>query len=331
MVQVRRQNERSSVRVRLWILFALSVLLLVVQLNVNSNSSDDNEDQGTHAHMPSASNPDFNSSLKQEQILSKSRSSSSSTSSTSNEIKAHQRHNLNHNHKCQYKSYADLKPYETTPTAIQGQQLDPNGRRHMVTPPADTLTTLVCCSTTKGPLSIAVHHAWAPLGAQRFVDMVNDKYFESKVAMMRCIHNFLCQFGIAGIPSYNKKYKKSLKDDVNWMPKGPKFMTNEYGTKRYAKGYFGYAGGGENSRGNQFIVALGDHKRLGGGSPWEVPFGEAVGLDSYETLGKIETTYGEKGPNQGRLGREGSSEAIAKEFPKLDYITECVVVDVHAH
>ena len=227
-------------------------------------------------------------------------------------------------HKCSYKAISDLKPYEKTPTA--SKELDGNGRRHMVNPPKDTKITLVCCETTAGPLSVVVHHNWAPLGAERFLDMVKDEYFSSKVALMRCVKNFLCQFGIAGIPSLNKKYR-SFKDDPNWLLEGPTHMTNQFGTKRFARGYFAYAGGGKNSRSNQLIVALNDNKRLGGGSPWEVPFGEVVGEESYATLAAISTYYGEKGPKQGVLRREGSSENIAKEFPKLDYMTACVIAD----
>lgn len=88
-----------------------------------------------------------------------------------------------------------------------------------------------------------------------------------------------------------------------------------------------YAGGGKNSRSNQFIVALKDNERLGGGSPWEVPWGEVVGKESFTTLDRIYTGYGEKGPSQGRLSREGSSESIQQEFPRLDYILGCTLVD----
>lgn len=228
-------------------------------------------------------------------------------------------------HACSYKSLKDLQPYERHPKA--SEEADGNNRRHMVDPPSGGNISMVCCETTVGPMTIAVHHVWAPLGAQRFLDMVRDDYFSSRVAFMRCIRNFLCQFGIAGDPSLNKNYRKSIKDDPNWLPEGPDHKTNEYGVKRFPRGYFAYAGSGKNSRGNQLIVALKDQPRLGGGSPWEVPFGELVGAESYETLGKISTVYGEKGPNQGLLSREGSSENIAKQFPQLDYMTSCIVVD----
>ncbi|KAL9183850.1 hypothetical protein ACHAXT_004706 [Thalassiosira profunda] len=220
------------------------------------------------------------------------------------------------------RSLADLTPAELHP------QAGPD--RHIVTPPADDLSvSLVTCKTTVGYLHILVHPSWAPLGATRFLQMVNEQYFSTKVALMRCIKGFLCQFGIAGDPTRNKPYggKNNLQDDPNWLPEGPTHRHNELGVKRFGKGYFAYAGSGKNSRSNQLIVALKDNEGLGGGSPWEVPWGEAVGKESFETLDKIYTGYGDKGPSQGRLHREGSSKAIAEDFPELDYVLGCEVID----
>lgn len=143
---------------------------------------------------------------------------------------------------------------------------------------------------------------------------------------MRCIKNFICQFGIAGVPSYNKPYKQ-MQDDPNWLPEGPKHRKNELGVRRFGKGYLAYAGSGKNSRSNQLIVALADNGGLGGGSPWEVPWGEVVGEESFRTLDNIYTGYGEKGPSQGRLHKEGSSEGVQKDFPNLDYLLSCDVID----
>ncbi len=97
--------------------------------------------------------------------------------------------------------------------------------------------------------------------------------------------------------------------------------------KRFAKGYLAYAGGGRESRGNQLIMALEDNERLAGGSPWEVPWGELVSAESFETLGKIYTGYGENGPAQGQLGRVGMTPSMKQQFPLLDYVQSCVLVD----
>ena len=142
---------------------------------------------------------------------------------------------------------------------------------------------------------------------------------------MRCIKNFLCQFGLAGAAS--KPFDARIPDDPNWMKEGPDYRTNSAGVKRFAQGYLAYAGAGKDSRGIQLIVSLQSNPRLGGGSPWEVPWGELVGEHSFTTLSKIYTGYGDHGPSQGRLRREGASAEAVKEFPLLDYVLSCQVVD----
>lgn len=132
----------------------------------------------------------------------------------------------------------DLKPEELHPVA---------GKRHMITPPKGGKLSLVCCDTTKGPLAAVVHHSWAPLGAEHFMDMVTSQYFDSGVPMMRCMKDFLCQFGINSDPAVTKKFKSNIEDDPNWLPEGPKYRENSDGVKRFAKGYLAYAGGGKNS------------------------------------------------------------------------------------
>lgn len=202
------------------------------------------------------------------------------------------------------------------------------GKRHMVSPPHDTNITLVCCQTTAGPLSIAVHKSWAPIGAERFLNMVHANYFQSYVPLFRCIKNFICQFGLAGSSNFTKMFDGNLEDERQWLQEGPNGRVNSDGVKRFAKGYLAYAGGGRNSRSNQFIVALGDNRYLGGGSPWEVPWGEVVGKASFKTLDRIYTGYGDNGPGQGLLRKKGgANKEIINMFPKMDYINSCVVVD----
>ena len=97
--------------------------------------------------------------------------------------------------------------------------------------------------------------------------------------------------------------------------------------KRFAKGYLAYAGSGKNSRSNQLIVALESNGPLAGGSPWEVPWGELVGDTSFETLSNIYTGYGEDGPKQGMIRKNGMTEDMKLVFSKLDYINKCQLLD----
>jgi cyclophilin family peptidyl-prolyl cis-trans isomerase len=243
---------------------------------------------------------------------------------------------------CEYSHLRQLSNEQLHPTATS--------TRHIVDPPKDTNLSLVCCLTTAGPWNILVHHSWAPIGAQRFLDMVDAYYFDADqpvidntntirstkqgyvgVPFMRCIKNFLCQFGLGS--KLQHQFHTSIQDDPNWIPEGPKHRVNSIGVKRYNTGYMAYAGSGNNSRSNQLIVALDNNGPLGGGSPWEVPFGELVGDTSFTTLSKIYTGYDENGPSQALLYKMSSSdpfpilEQIQQNFPKLDYITSCTVVD----
>jgi cyclophilin family peptidyl-prolyl cis-trans isomerase len=223
---------------------------------------------------------------------------------------------------CPYRSWQDLTEREKDPTAM--------AHRHMVDPPKGGRRTLVCCQTSAGPWNIAIHHNWAPLGAQRFVDMVQADYFNNQnVPLMRCVRNFLCQFGLAGLAS--RQFQSTIADDPNWLPEGPTHRENDAGVKRFSVGYFAFAGARKSSGGsrtNQIIVALKDNGPLAGGSPWEVPWGELVGGHSFQTLSKVYTGYGEKGPSQALLHKENALEQVTTQFPKLDSIISCHVVDV---
>jgi peptidyl-prolyl cis-trans isomerase A (cyclophilin A) len=316
MVQIQRlkSNRRFSCKALLAIVLITLALLIISPLFLFKSSADTSNTSSSSITTSTATSHVTNLA-SEETLKSKLRNDTSGSSTTTSSKPSTP---------CEYKSLSDLKDYEAHPQV--SKDIDGNNRRHAYDPPQDGIVTLVCCSTSAGPMSVAVHNNWAPLGAGRFLDMVKSEYFSSKVALMRCIHNFLCQFGIAGDPKLNKNFR-SIEDDPNWLKEGPDYRTNSYGTKRFARGYFAYAGSGKGSRSNQLIVALNDNKLLGGGSPWEVPFGEVVGSESYDTLTKISTVYGDKGPNQGLLHREGSSAHVAELFPELDYVLSCNIVD----
>jgi peptidyl-prolyl cis-trans isomerase A (cyclophilin A) len=197
-------------------------------------------------------------------------------------------------------------------------------RKHIVPPPAGDVT-LVCCNTTAGVLNIEVHPFWASKGAARFLEMVSTDFFSSQVPLFRALRGFLIQFGLAGDPELHKLWHKkgNLEDDPTWLPLGPRGRSIN-GIFRYQKGYLGYAGAGKNSRGTQLIVALGDNQFLGGGSPWEVPWGQVVGEASMAVLDHIYTGYGEK-VSQGKIMNRGMAY-VKEEFPKVDVITGCHVI-----
>lgn len=251
---------------------------------------------------------------------------SSPSNQTNVDEQHHQQQQHHHDLLCPVLSISSLSEYELHPKAGITSSDNNNHGRHMVTPPDGGKLSLVCCKTTKGTFSALLHHRWAPIGVQRLVEMINDGYFSSsRIALFRCTD--ACQFGLAGNPNETRKYDKQIQDDVQWMPPGKDHRMNEYGVRRYPQGFWTYAGGGNHSRSNQFVITLKPNQFMGGGSPWEVPLGELVGEESFNVLPRLYTGYGEKGPSQGLLRREGTSERVLKEWPLLDYILSCHIVD----
>jgi len=226
------------------------------------------------------------------------------------------------------------------------------GRRWMVRPPTGGNLHLLCCETTKGPFRVLLHERWAPIGVPHLLEMMEGGYFEEEIPLFRCTD--ACQFGLSANRTLTKQFdRKSIPDDPLWLPTGPEHRfssgrepdrnnnSKNISIKRYPKGVLTHAGSGKNSRGVQFVLTLKPNKYMGGGSPWEVPLGEIVeaandgggsgGDGSADwvdvSVPDFYTGYGEKGPGQGLLGREGVTSSVREQWPLLDYVQRCSIVD----
>src|SRR5687767_8590578 len=88
--------------------------------------------------------------------------------------------------------------------AVPGNQGAPD-RQKLLTPTDPTFTvpapavSLVRLETTKGLVVIEVVRAWAPLGADRFVNLVRHGYYDD-ARIFRIRPKTWAQFGIAGDP-----------------------------------------------------------------------------------------------------------------------------------
>jgi cyclophilin family peptidyl-prolyl cis-trans isomerase len=204
------------------------------------------------------------------------------------------------------------------------------GSRWVVTPPSegDDLH-LICCQTTKGSLSILLHSAWAPIGVTHLLNMLGQGYFEQDIPLFRCTD--ACQFGLSSNTTRTKQFHPPIPDDPLWLPTGPQHQIRN-GITRYPKGVLTHAGGGPDTRSNQFVITLKPNKFMGGGSPWEVPLGEIVGssdgdVDKNNVLDRLYTGYGEKGPSQALLKNSGITMDIKEKWPLMDYIHSCHLLD----
>eukprot|EP00928_Gymnodinium_smaydae_P023068 TRINITY_DN19182_c0_g1_i1.p1 TRINITY_DN19182_c0_g1~~TRINITY_DN19182_c0_g1_i1.p1 ORF type:complete len:477 (+),score=47.38 TRINITY_DN19182_c0_g1_i1:64-1431(+) len=176
---------------------------------------------------------------------------------------------------------------------------------------------LVDCGTTKGNMTIAIFQNWAPHGVTRFLELVEDGFFSTMVALFRVSPNFITQFGISGDPTVTRKWRQkgTIPDDPHWQKRG------------FNRGWLSFAGSGSNSRTTQLFVAMGDSGL--GEALHEVPLGRVVqGMESvdrwYPGYGELQV-FGGRAPDQGRLEREGLSYT-KREYPDLDYITSCRIV-----
>ncbi len=162
---------------------------------------------------------------------------------------------------------------------------------------------------TCGDFDVEVMPDWAPLGVQRFLELVEQDFF-SEVRFFRVVKQprpFVAQFGISGTPSVADEWRsKTIKDD-------PAKESNRKGTLTFATS-------GPNSRTSQLFLNLADNAFLDTqGFP---PIGRVV--EGMDTVNAICGDYGEQ-PNQMRIQSSGNAYLQA-EFPKLDYIRRAFVL-----
>ena len=160
--------------------------------------------------------------------------------------------------------------------------------------------------TSKGDFLLQVNKDWAPLGAERFFQLVQSGFYDG-ARFFRVLSGFMAQFGIAGDPKVQSLWRMSpILDD-------PVKQTNSKGRITFAKS-------GANSRTTQVFINLVDNARLDSGG--FAPFGEVVnGMDVVE---RLYSGYGEGyprggGPKQDLIQMQGN-EYLEKDFPRLDLV-----------
>jgi len=167
-------------------------------------------------------------------------------------------------------------------------------------------------TTTKGDFVVEVTRAWAPLGADRFYNLVKNGFFDG-AAFFRVLPGFVAQFGLNPRPEVNRVWATAaIKDDPV--------------THGNLPGYLTFATAGRNTRTTQLFINLADNRNLD--SMGFAPFGKVV--EGMDVVQKFYSGYGEgapsgKGPDQGRITNEGKAY-LDKSFPLLDSIKAAVIV-----
>lgn len=166
--------------------------------------------------------------------------------------------------------------------------------------------------TTKGDIVIEVTRAWAPLGADRFYNLVKNGFY-TNAAFFRVISGFMVQFGISAWPEVNRVWRDArIADD-------PVKQSN-------TRGMVSYAMGGPNTRTSQVFINFGSNVNLDGSG--FAPFGKVV--EGMDVVDKLYAGYGEgapngKGPDQGLLQGKGKPY-LDSDFPLLDKTLSASIV-----
>lgn len=159
--------------------------------------------------------------------------------------------------------------------------------------------------TSKGAFVVEVTRDWAPMGADRFYNLVKNGFYDD-TRFFRVVPNFMVQFGLNGTPAIQGVWRDArIKDDQV-----------KQSNKR---GYITFATAGPGTRTSQVFINFRDNGGLDGQG--FAPFGRVV--EGMDVVDKINAEYGER-PAQGRIQMEGNAY-LNKEFPKLDYIKKATI------
>lgn len=165
--------------------------------------------------------------------------------------------------------------------------------------------------TSVGNFVVLVHPSWAPLGAERFRELVTDGFYDG-CKLFRVVLKpdpFMVQFGINGDPKVMDKWRdEKIKDD-------PVRKSNK-------KGYITFATSGKNSRTTQVFINYTNNSRLD--DMGFAPFGEVIeGMDVVE---KFYSVYGEAPSRQQQRIQEEGNKFLEANFPNLDSIKKATIV-----
>lgn len=165
--------------------------------------------------------------------------------------------------------------------------------------------------TTAGNFVVEVHREWAPVGAERFHELVSAGFY-NECKFFRVVQKpepFMVQFGISGDPKVMDKWREEkIKDD-------PVRKSNK-------KGYITFATSGTDSRTTQVFINYKANTFLD--DKGFAPFGEVV--EGMEIVEKLYSVYGEApSREQGRIQKEGN-KFLEASFPKLDSIKKATLV-----
>jgi cyclophilin family peptidyl-prolyl cis-trans isomerase len=165
--------------------------------------------------------------------------------------------------------------------------------------------------TTKGTFTVLVTRAWSPIGADRFYNLVVNKFYDNQ-PLYRVIRGRWVQWGINMTPKIAKIWQHAyIKDDP---PVG----------QHNAKGLMSFANSNaKNSRTTQVFMNMGTNTSLDKVHGF-TPFAKITsGIDVF---GKLYAGYGDGPTHVQSLFVDNGAHWVHVNYPKMDWITTARVV-----
>jgi peptidyl-prolyl cis-trans isomerase A (cyclophilin A) len=165
-------------------------------------------------------------------------------------------------------------------------------------------------TTTRGDFVVTVNRAWAPIGADRFYNLVKHHFFDN-ASFFRVVPGFIVQFGLSAYPPVSAAWENTNIQDE------PVTQSNKRGYMTYAKTSM------PNTRATQIFINLKDNAGLDrqGFSPFG--FVDAQGM---KVVDMLYDQYGDSsGPEQDQISKLGKPY-LDKGWPKLDSIKSATLL-----
>jgi peptidyl-prolyl cis-trans isomerase A (cyclophilin A) len=170
---------------------------------------------------------------------------------------------------------------------------------------------LVELATSRGPMTVAVHRAWSPWGADRLYQLVKAGFYD-EARFFRVVPGFVAQFGIPADPALAERLA------LRPLPDDPVRQTN-------ARGTLSFANAGPMSRNAQLFFNLVDNPKLDTlRGPGFAPVGRIV--DGLAALDSLTSEYGNAPSRFQDSIRVQGNAYLTRAWPKLDYIRTARVV-----
>jgi peptidyl-prolyl cis-trans isomerase A (cyclophilin A) len=169
--------------------------------------------------------------------------------------------------------------------------------------------------TTRGDFTVSVTRSWAPIGADRFYNLVKHHFYDN-ASFFRVVPGFVVQFGLSAYPAVSAAWANAnLKDE-------PVTQSNKRGYLTYAKTSM------PNTRSTQIFINLKDNAGLDrqGFSPFGV-----VDAEGMKVVEMFYDQYGDSTPPEYQdLITKAGKPYLDKNWPKLDSIKTATLVGAAA-